>query len=193
MNPSDFWTGFLSLRPRLERALDHDQFEDSLVEEVEELIQRVGDLGWEIGPYKEGYFLALSAADDDQLRTCIEELLRSSPKLTAWTFFAEKQPREWVPRFAIRDQLGLEHWVDASAALFSIIRGSDGDTLLLKRVKMETIPEGLKREALEILLDGLVGEHIRRQLVAVRLVPDAEFGEYAPIALLQSSFRQPEG
>ncbi len=181
MKPGDFWRAFVQLLPQLEKALDDDLPAEHIVALVDEHVDRLGDFGWEVGPFRSGYLFSLSAGDDRDLERQADELISVAPAVNRWHFFSGKPPRDgWVPRFFVYESEGGKHLVDATAARFRFHEQEAG-RLQLKGIDFGLAPPSLQRDAIEILLDGVIGERRRRALVSVDVVGDETAGVFRPL------------
>jgi hypothetical protein len=185
MKTGEFWRELVRLLPQLEKALDGDFPADDIVALVDPHVDRLGDFGWEVGPFDSGYLFALSAGDDRDLSRQADELISVAPAVNRWHFFSGKPPMVgWVPRFFVFDSEGGKHLVDATAARFRLCEPEAG-RLQLKGIDFGSAPPSLQRDAIEILLDGVIGEGKRRSLISIEVVGSEAAGLFQPLSELE--------
>lgn len=181
MSPRQFWAELVPLLRQLAAALDHGQAPDHIVGLVDALIERIGYFGWEIGPHAAGFMFALSPGDEPELQAKADAFLAVAPTVSRWHFFSAKPPRVgWVAKFSVRDSDGREYWVDGSAATFCVLDGEPG-RLQLTGIDFGSAPVSLRQDAVEILVDGVVGERTRRSFTAIDVVGSSAAGVFRPL------------
>jgi hypothetical protein len=75
-----------------------DPENNSLIQQVNVLVDTLGDFDWEYGPLdSSGYYFCLSPNGQENLVQAIDEIIALAPKLVGWKFIACKprKPEIW--------------------------------------------------------------------------------------------------
>jgi hypothetical protein len=149
----------------------------ALAEMVDTRVESLGPFAWEVGPglNRERQF-ALSPCGDTLLLNESRAIIARAPKLVNWEFYPAKQRRVgWVPLFELERRSGEKVRVDARAWSWLFKRPG---VLVVAAPTPFTLDDNERIDAVEIALDGFVGEEGRLTLyeeliVATTLGPSA--------------------
>ncbi|NVB40622.1 hypothetical protein G6O69_22480 [Pseudenhygromyxa sp. WMMC2535] len=154
---------------------------EALCDELSEKLEALGDLSWEIGPSDDdGLFIAISPDGNSDLLAVTRKIVSRAPHMKGWSPLPAKPPREDMLRFTIEGDDGGEIAIDGSPWMYILYRLKDGKIeILIEQNNLATASDEERYLAAVILLDGLLGEERRLELLDMidtvpRLPPDLE-------------------
>ncbi len=160
-----FWEWFSSVAGQFGEHLENDDL-------VRELDARVADLGafsWELGPglhRADANALVLTPCGDPGLLEQTKAVIAAAPECPGWEFYPAKPPKQWQRRFELIDARGREIDVDASASRYVLLRYPDGVfDIVVADASLARLPKKLQKAAIDVLLDGELGEERRMVLI----------------------------
>lgn len=162
MRSRDFWNWFESHAEQLAREAMADASVRDAAGVLSELDRRLTRLepgiGWEVGPYKDGWCLVLSPVEAAREPALTPSLLEAAPKIGGWTFLAARPAKFWRRQF---QYCGLD--VDARCWRYQLRRWEDGALGIIWGL-MEWLPD--QEADLEdigwFVLEAEVGEEMAR-------------------------------
>lgn len=141
-----------------------DTFEnEEALTRLDEMVGSLGAFAWEVGPAN---FFVLSPGGDRALLKETQAIIDAAPDLRGWEFHAAKPAKNWQPRFELTDANGESFNVDATAWRCVLLKYPDGGLeVVVEANNLGPLSEDYRRWAAEILLDGVLGERRRLELV----------------------------
>jgi|SRR5215471_3380937 len=166
-NVDAFWAWFAENSVRLSKNLEDERI-------LKELDQRVSSLepkglSWEVGPGHERPFqLVISPNGNKDLLSRTRAIISAAPDVPGWELHFAKPPKDWVvPRFSFRAATGQEIAIDAEGWEYALLQFPDGAfDILVRPTGLRNLSEADQSTAVEILLDGLLGEMERMRRIA---------------------------
>ena len=157
-----FWRWFASVASEIAA----DPTEARLVSAMDARVGELGPFAWEIGPgIREPWQFVVSPGGNPDLLTASRAVVSEAPAVPGWEFHASKQPRRWSLEFSILDHEGVKRTLTARGWRYLLLQYGDGDFRLVMRApELMVIPVSFRRMAVEICLDGLIGELPRLRL-----------------------------
>lgn len=158
---AEFWQWFRSVCGHF-----GDSFQNrKLIDELDSRVARLGQFSWELGPGvhdSHNSALVLTPCGDPDLLRETREVIEAAPECPGWEFYPAKPPKNWQRKFVLQNDDGSTVDVDASSARYVLLRYPDGvfDVLLADH-ELAALPESLRETAVEVLLDGELGEERR--------------------------------
>ncbi len=195
---TEFWTWFARVaQPLSERmegeALEGGQFDDDeLLAELDRRIHDVWGFGWELGPgISEPCALVISPGGDADLLEATSAIVAAAPPIAGWEFHPARPPKEWQLIFELQRDDGEVATIDASTWRCVVLPTSAGQVqLLIEAPLLEELSTPDRCRAVEIALDGVLGEQRHLQWVEhVTLTTELE-GELAADALPLATLRE---
>ncbi|WP_296151671.1 hypothetical protein [uncultured Flavobacterium sp.] len=157
-----FWEWF----SKNESMIAPDKITNALVDKLNDMILSMGDYDWEIreGKNKEN-MLIISPGGDPDLLESTQEIIKLSPNLKKWEFEYYKPAKAWDYRFSIDDG-GLTRMIDASDWEYVLLKfpGSNYD-IIIKADSLKVLPEKYHFSSLNIILESILGEKKRLELI----------------------------
>lgn len=162
----EFWHWFLKVSGEFGDGFENQQ----LIEELDRRIALLGQYSWEIGSGLEhdlNSSLTFSPSGNQDLLVETREIVKAAPACLGWEFYSAKPPKKWQRQFILKDEDDCKIPVDASHVRYVLFKYPDGmcDIILEDRMLIE-LPENLQQTAVEILLDGELGEEKRMTLIS---------------------------
>jgi hypothetical protein len=164
---SEFWEWFEGIYQCF-----GDRFQNrDLIEELDTRIARLGKFSWELGPGvkdSHNHALVLTPCGNPELLAETRKVIEVAPPCPGWEFYAAKPPKEWQRTFDLIADDGTRLRIDASGARYVLLEYPDGvfDVLLADR-GIANLPSDLGQTAIDILLEGELGEERRMQLINI--------------------------
>lgn len=176
-NVDAFWAWFAKNSVRLSNNLEDERT-------LRELDRRVSSLGpkglsWEVGPGHERPFqLVISASGNKDLLKRTRAIISAAPNIPGWELHFAKPPKDWVvPRFSFRAATGQEIEINAEAWEYALLQFRDAFDILVRPMGCQNLSETDRSMAVEILLDGLLGEMERmRRIASIEVVTSFDEG-----------------
>jgi hypothetical protein len=162
-----FWKWFSQNSRKLAENLENGDL-------LHELDRRVCALGkgcltWEVGPgLHKPFQLVISPGGKRELLDETKKIISAAPDIPEWELHYAKPPKSWrSPKFLFRNASGKELTIDAERWEYVLLRFPDGTFHLIVRIRgYEDLNEAEQLMAVEILLDGVIGELDRLQRIA---------------------------
>lgn len=160
-----FWKRFVELADQI-----GDRFENrSVVDEIDGLVSRFGNVSWEFGPGfhdQNARAFVLSPSGETDLLPITHEIIAAAPDCPGWEFHPAKPVKRWDRNILIEGRDGTVTVVDASNARYVLLRSPDGMfTVLIAHQQLSELPPEQQMTAAEILLDAELGEELRMTVV----------------------------
>lgn len=158
-----FWKWFLDNEARLSAPLSNRP----LLKELQRRIRGLGDYCWEIGPgIAAAHALTISPGGDKERLAETQAIVLEAPEVDGWEFHSAKPPKDWKCRFEIAGADGKPLQIDATAWQCSLLEYPDGfHEVLVVAKSLGNVTEDYQHWAVEVALDGLLGE--RRRLESI--------------------------
>lgn len=154
----DFWKWFSTLADRLATDYENKSILDTLNKKVLEL----GDFSWELGAgvQKENAFTISPNGDPDLLKQT-KLIISLAPEFSAWELYSSKQPKQWELLFEIELE-SKSIIIDANKWKYVLFKFPDQTfDILIECLKLFELDEDNRIYAVEIALDGVIGEEER--------------------------------
>ena len=172
---TEFWSDFLSLASTLEK----DYSRDSRISEVDNLVNKLGDFSWEIGPDENEHCLAFTISPNCNPALLIEtkEIVGLAPDLEKWTFYYAVPPKkDWNMVFSINSS--NENSIEVSAKEWEYVLFKYPDNkfeIIIKVIPEMNLTNDDLSFAVEILLKGILGEELYMEYIDnIEVVTDFE-------------------
>lgn len=159
----EFWDWFSNYAPQL-----GDEFEnEELLQQLDQRINSMGDFAWELGPGSNTeYAFTISPGGDRELLAETQAIVDAAPFVSGWEFYSAKPPKQWESRFEIIDADGNPFQVETSGWHSVLLKYEDGaHELVVEAQNLTPLPADYQRWAVEIALDGLLGESRRLEVI----------------------------
>ncbi len=129
---------------------------------LEAEVSALGPFDFEVGPYGEQVFLALSPRGVRQAYAATREIVARAPAVPGWVFLPAKPKKPWdLSRIALRLRSGQPVLVNATAWQVVVHRFKDG----LRDIVLVSDDSGLSLDDRQLIattiVDGEVGEGVR--------------------------------
>jgi len=136
-----------------------------LLGELDAQVKRLGSFSWEIGPGKtKDHLLVISPSGDVDMLQETKIIIDHAIACDGWEYYYAKQPKQWDLRFFFVTGKGARLEVDAAQWEYVLLRFEDGMfTIIIKASDLQHLDENDKLTAVEIALDGMLGEELRLQ------------------------------
>lgn len=181
-----FWQWFETIAADLGKDFD----DPALLGELDRRVSELGDVSWEIGPglVEECALVITPDGSKDQLATS-RSIVESAPQIRGWEFHWAKPPKRWEKQFEIESDRGGVIPVDARSWRYVLFRFPDGTfDVILEQSNLAAASEGDRYTAAVVLLDGILGELRRLELIggieAVAALPKEQEAKASPIDVL---------
>jgi len=161
----DFWNWFSENQNEFGKHFENQ----SLLKELDLRITSLGDFSWEVGPgSKKPNALVISPGGHIELLKVTKEIIDLAPDFIEWEFHHAKPPKVWDLKFSIQDENENEIEIDANDWQYVLLKYPDNKfEIILAAAQMQHLSEESKHLAAEIVLDGLLGEQKRMELIDV--------------------------
>jgi len=140
-----------------------------LLENLDSRISELGDFSWEVGPGKtKGNALVISPNGDEDLLQDTKLIISHAKDCKGWEFYYAKPPKEkdWKLVFDLETTEGQIVEVNASRWEYVLLEYEDGMfEVIVKAPDLLQLDDSDKQIAVEILLDGVLGEELRMQTI----------------------------
>jgi hypothetical protein len=190
---TEFWQWFQSICCQFGEHFENRE----LIDELDVRVGKLGKFSWELGPGVKNECnnaLALTPSGNADLLIETREVIALAPECPGWEFYPAKPPKKWQRRFMLRDVTGREITIDASGARYVLFRYPDSVIdILLADLRLSALSKRLQQTAVEMLIDGELGEEQRMNVIHnVEVI--AEFDDKlqqasSPIACLAQHLR----
>jgi hypothetical protein len=133
-----FWQWFVKNEDTIKECIEN---EDSLhrgyvVEQMNELILRMGVLTWDIGLNDDkDWFLTLSPNGNKDMLQVSQQIMDLAPEHMGWLFYASKPAKKWNRQFTVYDNYMDEQFIDASPWHYIIFEEGNGRLELIIEAK----------------------------------------------------------
>ncbi len=170
---SELWAWFADRAELLARNTRNE----AMHAELDARVSALGPLVWEIGPglVKPNAFV-VSPDGDRELLPLTTQIIAAAPPLADWEWHAARPPKQWNLTFELRADEASRS-IDASRWRYVLYDlGDDVFELTVYALFTEDLRDELRQAAVEIVLQGVLGErrrmsNIRRYDVKVTLDP----------------------
>lgn len=174
-----FWDFFVRSAPFLERNFLDQEMHD----ELDRRIATLGPLLWELGPGTAAPMaLVISPGGDADWLPVTLQIVTAAPSVPGWEFLPAKPPKVWDLQFELRDEESVLANIDARSWRYVLLAYDDlVFDLTIEAANAFGLDEDLRLAAVDVVLDGLLGEarrlqHIGTVDVVKDLGPDLEEG-----------------
>jgi hypothetical protein len=151
-----------------------------LLESLDRWVTQLGDFSWEVRPGKiKGNALVISPNGNEDLLQDTKLIINSAKACEGWEYYYAKPPmeREWNLSFSLETNEEEIVDIDASQWEYVLLEYEDGMfEIIVKAPDLQQLDELDKQAAVEILLDGVLGEEARMETICEIEVVD-EFEE----------------
>lgn len=169
----DFWGWFNSNQGNFREHFENQE----LLSELDQWICSLGDFSWEVGPgIEKPNALIISPNGVLELLQVTKEIVSLAPKLDEWEFHYAKPPKNWELQFSIQDENENEIKIDANDWEYVLLKYPDNKfEILIKASQISGLSEDSKFLAVQITLDGILGEQRRMKFIdGVEIVTEFE-------------------
>ncbi len=151
----------------------------NLLESLDRWVTQLGDFSWEVRPGKvKDNALIISPNGDDDLLQDTKLIVNSAKTCEGWEYYYAKPPmeKEWDLTFSIETNEKEIVDIDASQWEYVLLEYEDGMfEIIVKASDLQQLDESDEQTAVEILLDGILGEETRmRTICGVDVVEEFE-------------------
>jgi hypothetical protein len=174
-------------------ATEREGVHTEALQALDEHIQRLGPFSWEVGPGKEEEnALVISPSGDYEQLRATRAIVAEAPSIPGWQFYPAKPSKEWNYTFELHDAES-SYEIDARQWRYILFAYPDGTyDIDVVAPNLENVPEDRRQEALEIAVQGAIGEELRIGFVGeIRHVASFSTGS-AGIPLLSLEKQLPE-
>ena len=143
------------------KALQPDSPDETILAELDRRVLVFNEaLSWEVGPGSQKQFeFTISPSGQKELMQTTKAIIAKAPKLEYWEFYPAKPCKAWSPCFNFIGAEGGELSVDATKWDYSLAKYEDDTFDIAVRITgCEAFSEDDKLTAVEIMLDGILGE-----------------------------------
>jgi hypothetical protein len=158
-----FWTWFEEVAADLGANLGNDM----LLSELDDRVATLGDVSWEVGPgADERYSFVITPDGSKELLGLCDRIVSLAPEVSQWEFHSARPPREWDMRFTLGREAGRILDVDARTWRYVLFKFADGAfDIIVEQPNLGTADEQDRYAAAVMLIDGILGERRRLQLI----------------------------
>lgn len=180
----EFWNWFAQSAPLLGEKLENRALLDELDTRVS-----AWKLGWEVGPgTKHRNAFALSPFKDLAALELTRRIIALAPTIPHWELHPAVPPKAWTLEFQLEHD-GAVIPIDARAWRYVLTEYEDGTfDITVVAASLETVELSLHEAAVDVLVDGILGEERRILVIGevnVVLTADADvMAHSSPIAVL---------
>jgi hypothetical protein len=185
-----FWTWFATHADNIAAAAlaaQHGRKGTEALEALDGQLARLGHFSWEVGPgERAANALAISPSGDHEQLGATRAIVAKAPSIPGWEFHPAKPPRRWDYTFRL-DATASSYEIHAANWRYVLISYPDATyDLDIMAADLAGLPEERRQEALEIAVEGAVGEEIRINYIGdIRLVETFESGKGIPLPTLR--------
>jgi hypothetical protein len=158
-----FWRWFGGIAPELGTDLENQ----SLLDELDERVARLGDVSWEVGPGRREVNALVITPDGarNKLDAC-RHIVTLAPSVPGWEFHCARPPKQWDLQFSLDAEGGGKIEVDARTWRY-VLYTLPGNTLdiVLEQNNLRDVTEGDRYTAAVVVLDGILGELKRLDVI----------------------------
>lgn len=125
--------------------------------------------------------LIISPNGDAELLKSAKEIIGQAPKLNEWEFYYSKPPKSWDLFFEMQSRNDEIIKIDANTWKYVLLKYPDNKfEIIIKAPDLKAFDDDAKILAAEILLDGVIGEERRIELiVGIEVVEEFELDHMA--------------
>ena len=163
--PSDaaiaaFWAWFVSVAEQLSKDFANQQ----LLNLLDEQVAHLGEVSWEIGPGVQAQNALIITPDGSkEWLATTQRIIGRAPVIPTWELHWARPPKRWNLEFTLGTSIG-QICVDAKPWRYVLFRFPDNSfDIVIEQNNLE-IPDGDRYSASVIVLDGILGEHLRLEL-----------------------------
>lgn len=150
-----FWK---SLTPLLDQVLK-DPENDTLINQIDDLVSKLGEYDWEYGPGKKAeFYFCISPNLNADLIPQIDEIISHAPVLDGWEFISCKSRKEDVFSWMMLNENGEEITIDTHGWKCVVYKFSDGTVDLDVKISGVKGDSDIQQLAVNIHLTNLLGE-----------------------------------
>jgi hypothetical protein len=188
---AEFWQWFSAHSGEVAEAssaADRGDVGSAVLQELDERVTRLGPFSWEVGLGEEQpNALAISPSGDYEKLPATRAIVAEAPSVPGWQFYPAKPPRQWDYTFRLHSvtssyELNAKNW------RYVLISYPDGMyDIDIATGDLAELPADTRREALEILVEGAIGEEWRIGYVGdIRFVTGFASGPGIPVPMLRT-------
>ncbi len=169
---NEFWDWFKTVSDNL---LDYKN-NQTLIYQLDDRVNRLGDISWEIGPWENGLqFFALSPNLDIDKLTFTQQAIALAPVCKGWHFLPAKPVKEWTGIVQLKNERGIKITIDTSLWQYVLYQFDDGTFAIdIKTSEIDGNRE-IQQDAVTIALTGYLGEENFMGLINdIQIVDDFE-------------------
>lgn len=150
------------------------QNQEELIDQINEVVNTLGSYDWEIGPWGDKLYFALSPGYNADLLDELESIIDSAPQISGWAIISGKPRKaEKIKRWYMPNDKGVDILVNAEGWRCVIYKFQDGTYDLDIQVSNLDEDEDTIYQALDIHLTNLLGEiNYINYISSVNLVDD---------------------
>lgn len=140
----------------------------NLINELDIWINKLGNFTWEIGPGKNtDNALIISPNGDVEKLKFTKMIIANAISCEGWEYYYAKPPKQWNDfKFYFETTNGNRFEVDASLWEYVLLKYEDGMYgIVIKSLQLSELDGDDTIIAMEIFLDGILGEKIRMQTI----------------------------
>lgn len=159
------------------RNFGPDFSNSQLLMELDSRVRQLGDFTWEVGPGKiHDSALVISPAGNIDLLPTTKEIIQNARKCEGWEYYYAKPPKEWGLIFDFQTAGEGNFSVNASQWEYVLLQYEDGMfEIIIKAPELKVLNEDDQIAAVEIVLDGVLGEEVRlNKIDAIEVVVEFE-------------------
>jgi len=167
-----FWDWFKTISDAL---LDHNN-NQTLIYQLDDRVNRLGAVSWEIGPWENGgQFFALSPNLDIDMLTFTQQAIDLAPVCKGWHFLPSKPVKEWKGIVQLKNERGIKITIDTSVWQYILYVFDDGTFAIDIKTSEIDGNRGIQQEVIDIALTGYLGEENFMWLINdIQIVDDFE-------------------
>lgn len=159
----NFWNWFYNNCQKFGKRFENTM----LLRELDTHIQKLGDFSWEVGPgIHEDNALTISPNGDIDLLKETRQIIKQARNCTGWEYYYAKPPKTWNLAFSLQTDTKKNIEINASEWKYVLLRYDDGlFEIIIKAPELSQFSWEDKMIAVEIVLDGIIGEEDRMLLI----------------------------
>lgn len=186
MGIQSFWEWFETIAANLGRDLENQ----ALLTELDRRVSDLGDVSWEVGPgQEEENALVITPDGARQQLPTTRRIVARAPRIPGWEFHWARPPRTWTLEFSIDSEQAGRIQVDARSWRYVLLRFPDHTfDVVLEQGNLKDVSERDRYTAAVVLLDGILGELKRLELIGgiepVAVLPEEQTSKANPIEVL---------
>ena len=159
---NNFWKWFIEN----ESKMRPDLITDKWIQELDNLVNNLGDFSWEIraGIEKDNLFILSPGGNIDLLKET-QEIVNLAPEINSWELHYYKPEKQWDYKFSFLEESGVNKIIDSKKWEYVIYKFKDNSfDIILKADNLESFSMEDKLLAADIVLESILGEKLSLEL-----------------------------